>query len=612
MTIAVSMDGEHLRGPLLYRLAERFLRLYRVPIALGLVGLIVQSSLVLPIPLLQGWVLDQLVALRSDRHPLESAISARCSWVILSALAATFTCLLLRMAVAWRTATMIGRISQEVVQSIREALHQKLLRLPMSYFDVRQTGRLMARLTGDVGSLLIFMSSGSLQLVNDLILSLGIAVLLTWLQWRLALIAFVAVPLYGLNHKTFLRTSHRLSDQIRTQIASVYAFLSERISAVRLVRSFAQEPAELTNLDQRIDTHRSLSWAHTKSNALHSALAALTSGVGTVGVLTYGVTLVGQGRLTVGELLAFFALVGQLYNPIVRLTQFQATLATTHVSLERIFEVLDEPEPVNDHPKARPIRDARGSLIFRSVSFRYRPSGPDILHQLNLRIEPGMTVGVLGPSGAGKSTLLALAPRLYDVTNGSGTVLLDGQDIRSLRLSDLRRTIGLVPQQAFLFAGTIRSNLLYAAPCASEAQMWRALEVTDLATTINGFPLGLETPVGERGQTLSGGQRQRLALARAILADPTALLLDDCTSALDADTEARVRTSLAELRPGRTCVIVSHKVASVRRADIIVVLAAGSIIEQGTHSELLRCGGYYASTYEQQSRTLFVSNRSDS
>jgi ABC-type multidrug transport system fused ATPase/permease subunit len=394
-------------------------------------------------------------------------------------------------------------------------------------------------------------------------------------------------------------------------VSSLYALLSERVSAVRVVRSFAKEDDELNELDERIDRHRELSWANTRAAAALGALATLISGLGTVFVIAYGIVLVGRGLLTVGELLAIYALVGQLYQPIVRLTQFQATALATQISVERLFEIFDEPEPVRDREGALAITEPRGALEYRAVSFAYSPDGPKVIDGVTLRIEPGMRVGVLGESGAGKTTLLTLAPRLYDIPEGTdpggrpwGTITFDGHDIRTLKLADLRRAVAYVPQQALLFEGTIRSNLLYANSQATQAQMYEALEIADLAETVASLQGGLDSPVGERGYSLSGGQRQRLALARAIVAQPAVLLLDDCTSALDAETEARIQLALDEHLPGRTCLIVSHKVASVRRCDLIAVLEAGRLIEQGTHAELLALNGYYAATYQQQTSSL--------
>jgi ABC-type multidrug transport system fused ATPase/permease subunit len=461
----------------------------------------------------------------------------------------------------------------------------------------------MARITSDVGTLLIFLGSGSLQLASDLVLAAGIVGVLLWLRWELAVVSCLAVPLYALSHRAFAGRTRALSAQTRACVGAVYGLLSERISAVRVVRSFAQEEAEVRALDARIDAHRDLSRAGLRLGAWQTALATLTTGAGTVAVLVAGAALLRAGRLTVGDLLAFAALTAQLYNPLVRLLQFHAGAAATRVAIDRMLEVLDAPEKLADRPDARPIRSPLGRLVFDNVSFRYRPDGPPVLDGISLTVEPGMTVGVLGPSGAGKSTLLALAPRLYEAD--AGVISLDGRDVRQLRLADLRRAVILVPQQAVLFEGTLRSNLLYAAPAASAAALRRVLEAMDLVELVESLPRGLETPVGERGCSLSGGQRQRLALARALLAEPAVLLLDDCTSALDAETEARVREALDELLPGRTRLIVSHRPASVGRADWVVVLEAGRIAEQGRPTDLRAGDGFCAEAHRLQHRAVY-------
>jgi len=588
----------------LRRLTYEFLWPHRKTVAWALLGLLVQSSLLLPIPVFQGVVIDHLVALirRTSTPNLAEQHQAfrLIAWVFVGSVA----CHLGRMALSWSVARSVGRASQELVVSLRGALQRKLMRLPMAYFDAQQTGRLMARVTSDVGSILVFFNSGSLQLVNDLILGVGIAGVMLWLQWRLALVAFLVLPIYAINHRVFSRKVHRLSLAIRARIASIYALLSERISAVRVVRSFAQEDAEVAELDRQVDLHRGLNLENLDTSAALNALATLVSGLGTVLVLAFGVRLISQGKLTVGELMAFYALIAQLYLPIVRLTQFQITVSATRISVERLYEIFDEPEPVSDAPNARPVLDPRGELVFDGVTFAYGPDAKPTLNRLSLTIKPGTTLGVIGPSGSGKSTLLALGPRLYDVAEGGGTIRFDGVDIRDLKLAELRRAVALVPQQALLFEGTLRSNLVYADPAATDDRIRWAIETADLARTVDALPLGIETVVGERGQSLSGGQRQRLALARALIADPVVLLIDDGTSALDAETEARVRQALRLGRPGRTTVIVSHKIASVRHADRIAIIEAGRVTEFGTHGELLARNGYYAQAYRQQIQPL--------
>jgi ABC-type multidrug transport system fused ATPase/permease subunit len=570
----------------LRRLDAEFLRPHRRAMFVALAGMFLGSLCLLPVSLVQGWMLDRLLdgepaasAAGLSIHSSADAAGSPLVRLILYMLGIVLACHLGRMLLVWRGQAIMNRVSLEVVRELTDALHRKFQRLPLSYFDGEQTGQLMARITSDVGSLMIFLGSGSLQLASDLVLALGIAGVLLWLRWQLALVCFVIVPLYAVNHQLFAARFRVLSERLRSQIGAVYALLSERISAVRLVRSFAREEAELAQLDERIDAHRDLSRAGLWTGAWQTALSAFITGAGTVAVLVAGIFYIRAGQLTFGDLLAFCALTAQLYNPIVRLVQFQGGATATRVAIERMMEVLEAPETLRDHPHAQPLPAPRGRLVFENVSFRFRSGGPKILDGIDLALSPGMTVAVLGASGSGKSTLLLLPPRLYDVDEGR--ILLDGRDVREVRQADLRHAVVLVPQQAVLFEGTLRSNLLYAAPAASAASIRRVLEALDLETLVVSLPRGLETRVGDRGYSLSGGQRQRLALARALLAQPQVLLLDDCTSALDAETEARVRAALDDLLPGRTKIIVSHKTDSVCHADWVVMLEGGRIVKQG-------------------------------
>jgi ABC-type multidrug transport system fused ATPase/permease subunit len=560
----------------LLRLEAEFIRPHRRAILAGLIVVLLGALLLLPVPLLQGWALDQLVS---------GGESASQRSAILLALGFSVVCYVGRLGLVWRGHSIMTRVSLEVVRDLTDAMHRKYQRLPLVWFDREETGQLIARITSDVGSLLIFLGAGSLQLASDLILAAGIAVLLLYLRWELALVCFLVVPLYALAPRLFSRRLDHLARQVRNRIGAIYALLSERISAVRVVRSFAQEEAELLRLDGEMKAHLDLSRASLRTAAAQSSLAGLLGGVGTATVLVTGVILIRSERLSVGNLLALSALAAQLYNPLVRLIQFHGGAAATRVAIDRMMEVLEEPEALTDQPGALPLSEPRGQLVFEKVSFRYGPDAPTAVRDISLTVEPGTTVGVLGPSGSGKSTLLALAPRLYDVADGR--VSLDGRDVRQLRLADLRRTVVLVPQQAVLFEGTLRSNLTYASSDVSGEVIRRALEALDLARLVDSLPLGLDTPVGERGLTLSGGQRQRLALARAVLAKPVVLLLDDCTSALDSETEERVCAALEELLPDCTRIIVSHKPSTVARADWLVVLEEGRIARQGPVEDIL-------------------------
>jgi ABC-type multidrug transport system fused ATPase/permease subunit len=568
-----------------------------------LAGNFLQTVLLLPIPLLQCWVIDRLLTF-TRQGPAGPEDRAQMLSVITLSLAGTIACFALRTLVAWKCSAAMSRVSLEVVRTLTDLLHRKLQRLPVSYYDRAQTGRLMARITSDVGTLLIFLNSASIGLICDLILALGIAGVLLWIEWRLALVSFLVMPLYLLNYHVFAARTHDLCARAQKQVAAIYALLSEKISAVRVVRAFTNEESEIADFNDCLDIFRDLSWDRLRTGAWQGAAAVLISGLGTVVVLALGAWMVGQEQLGIGAIVAFYALLTQLYNPMVRLTQFQGTMAATGVALERMREVLEEPELMSDLPDAIPVVRPRGEIALENVSFAYHPAGPRVLEEIDLTVKPAMKVGILGASGAGKSTLLALIPRIYEVPPGAGRILLDGYDVRKLRLADLRRAVVLVPQQAQLFEGTILSNLLYARPKAPTPLVQRVLEVTELADMVADLPQGWDTPVGERGVTLSGGQRQRLALARALITEPSVLLLDDCTSALDAETEARIGAALADFLPGRTCFWVSHKVSSVRHADRIIVLENGRIAEQGTHQELLTRGGIYAGTASLQIRPL--------
>jgi ABC-type multidrug transport system fused ATPase/permease subunit len=307
-------------------------------------------------------------------------------------------------------------------------------------------------------------------------------------------------------------------------------------------------------------------------------------------VVVAGAAEVAAARLSAGSLLAFYALTAQLYAPIVRLAQFQAGTAATRVAIERMVELLDEPEPAA--PAAVMRQPVRGEVLVNDLTFRYHPEAPPALDGVSLRVEPGRTVGLVGPTGAGKRTLLAMIVGLYDA--GPGHVSLDGADVRGWPAADLRRAVALVPQRPVLFEGTICSNLSYDASEAPPEKLWRVLKAADLVDVVRGLPLGLEASLGPHGSGLSGGQRQRLALARALLTDPAVLLLDDCTSALDAETEARVRVNLSTLLTGRARVVVSQKPDAVREADEVQVLDGGRVVERGTHDELVALGGRYA------------------
>jgi ABC-type multidrug transport system fused ATPase/permease subunit len=563
-------------GRRLQKLEAAFLRPYRGKIAVALVAMFVQSLLLMPLPWLQGWVIDQLIHVG---HVGRKATGGSLLWFVAFALAIPLACLISRMALGWFSGGLMNRVSLEFVRALTDSLHRKLQRLPLAFFDRQETGQLMARLTNDVGTLLIFLSASSLQLVADLVLAIGIVGSLVLLSWPLAILSLMALPLFFWNHRRHAARIWQLSRGVQQQTAGLYAVLSERISAIRTIRSFGTEAQELAEFSDQLDRQTEHSRKSLRATSLQSFTAVLIGGLATALLVCLAVVLVARGVITTGQAVAFIAYLALLYQPLVRLTQFYGGISATLAAVDRITEVLAEPEAAAARGQRLPRR-IRGELQLRRVSFGYQ-QGPLVLEGINLLVEPGMTVGIWGPSGSGKSTLLALLPRLYELPPGGGRILLDGRDIRSLWASDLRKSVMLVPQQARLFEGTIRFNLTYAARDADGALIRRALEAVDLAEFVDSLPQGLETWVGERGASLSGGQRQRLALARALIVRPPVLLLDDCTSALDARTEAYVRDRIAEFRPNQTRLVVSHKLEALCAADWVVVLDSGCIVRQG-------------------------------
>jgi ABC-type multidrug transport system fused ATPase/permease subunit len=566
----------------LAKLEGAFLRPYRGRMAIALVAMLLESVLLLPLPMLQGWIIDRLVGMKT--HTSQNVSLA---WFFTFAAAIPLACVLGRLALSWFSSGQMNHVSLQFVRALTDSLHRKLQRLPLCYFDRQETGQLMARLTNDVGTLLIFLSASSLQLAADLVLALGILVGLLALAWPLALMSFAALPIFFWNHRRFAERVWHLSHEVQAQTAGLYAVLSERISAIRTIRCFGSEGRELSEFSQQLDRQTEHGKQNINATSLQSLAAVLIGGLATALLVCLAAVLVERGSITTGQAVAFVAYLGLLYQPLVRLTQFYGGITATLAAVDRITEVLDEPEPPLGNVHRLPRR-TRGELRLKNVSFRYRSDSPLVLEGINLSIEPGMTVGIYGPSGSGKSTLLSLIPRLYDLPADSGRILLDGRDIASLHSGDLRRACVLVPQQARLFEGTIHFNLTYANRDAEEGLIRRALEAVDLADLIDSLPQGLETWVGERGASLSGGQRQRLALARGLITRPPVLLLDDCTSALDAQTEAYVRRQIADFHPQQTRLVVSHKLEALWATDWLVMLDHGRILRQGDPRLLLR------------------------
>jgi ATP-binding cassette, subfamily B, multidrug efflux pump len=480
------------------------------------------------------------------------------------------------------------RSSQGVAYDLRDALFKRIERLSFSYYDRVQTGQLVTRLTSDVEQIRTFAGSGVVQLANAVVMLIGTTVVLLYLDWQLALVALAIVPIIAILLVRFVGRIRPLFREVQQTLGRLNTVLQEDLLGVRVIRAFAREDYETARYASVNDEllEKNLTTVRVFSN--NFPFVFLFANLGTLAIIWFGGWQVIGGRLSVGDLVAFNTLLGFMLFPILTIGFLSASISRAGASSQRVFDVLDAPLDVKDAPDASTLLPLSCRVDFDNVSFRYPGSARDILAGVSFTARPGQTVAVLGTTGSGKSTLVNLIPRFYDVTGGA--VRLDGNDVRDVTLSSLRSQIGIVLQETRLFSGTVRDNVAFGKPDATDEEVVAAAEAAQAGEFIRGLSEGFETVIGERGIGLSGGQRQRIAIARALLIDPRLLILDDSTSAVDAETEAAIQETLDRLmrEKHRTVFVIAQRVSTVRDADLILVLDEGSIAASGTHEELLR------------------------
>jgi ATP-binding cassette subfamily B multidrug efflux pump len=496
--------------------------------------------------------------------------------------------------------------SRGVAYDLRNALHDKLQGLSFSYHDQAETGQLLARAIGDVDRVRFLTGRAFLRLTEVITLLLGIAIVMLAMNVRLALLTMTVTPFLTYGAFSFGRRFRPLSRAIREQMDGLTARLEQNLRGAQIVTAFAQERAETARFDAENQRLFRLNMAAARLRALNLPLLRLIASVGTIIILLYGGRLVIEDRLTLGQLVAFTAYVGQLLIPIRRLGMIVAAIAMAVASAERIFEVFDARSEVEDRPGAVPLDGVRGYVRFDHVSFAYF-GRHQVLRNVDFEVQPGQVVALLGATGSGKSTVINLIPRFYDAT--AGQILIDGIDIRDVTINSLRQHVGIVLQDTTLFAATVRENIAFGRPEATEEEIAAAARAAAAHEFIMAMPERYDTSVGERGATLSGGQKQRVAIARAILKDPRILILDDATSGVDTETEAMIQAALARLMEGRTSFVIAQRLSTVRQADIVLVMDGGRIVARGVrtpdhtaHDELLRTSGLYAEIYHRQLR----------
>jgi len=491
----------------------------------------------------------------------------------------------------------ITTVGQWVMHDLRRTLYSHVQRLSLSYHDRKQTGDLISRVTSDIDAIQSFITSGLLGMLVDCLTLSGMMAVMFWINWRFTLIALSPAPLLFLVVYTYTRRIKQASRAVRKKEGEIVSVIQEVLNSIRVVKAFSREDYEQRRLEAESLESVEIALRARGLKAKLSPIVEVLVAIGTGLVLWFGASMVLHQRLDNGSLIVFIWYLGKMYKPMQDLSKMTDAYSRAAVGYERIREILETTREIHDTRAARPAPRFRGLIEFDDVSFGYTPDDT-VLHHINMRIEPGQTAALVGPTGTGKTTLISLLPRFYDVT--SGAVKIDGADVRRFTQRSLRSQISFVLQETLLFHGPVWYNIGYGKPDSTPDEIRRAAELANAHEFIEKMPEGYDTVISERGATLSGGQRQRIAIARAIIRQSPILILDEPTTGLDAESEALVVDALNRLMRDRTCIVIAHRLATIRRADVIFVMDKGTIAQRGTHDELLHAGGLYADFYELQ------------
>jgi len=566
----------------------RFFAPYWRQEALVLLCIVVTSALGQLPPLFTKWIIDGAIAGKSL-----SGLEIDAGGMIASALAAA-------AVGAWQ-GYLNAYVGEGIMRDMRDRLVQHLHRMSLTFFTSTKTGEIMNRVSSDVDAVDNVVTGTLVTIVTNITVILTTMVAIFWLDWRLALLSLAVVPLMVFPLRPVGRAMYEVRKRTRQQRDHIESLMQETLSlsGITLIKSFVREREEATRFHDAGTRLMELEIRLAMVGRWFIALVGAMVIVGPAIVWFGGGWLAVKEGLQVGTIVAFVAYLGRLYGPASALVGVQVQLVSALAVFERIFEYLDMEPEAPQRPDAIELRSVRGAIAFDDVSFRYTPDRWALEH-VSFRVEPGQLAAFVGPSGAGKTTIMQLVPRFYDPQ--AGRVTLDGYDLRDLRLESLRRTIGIVTQETYLFHASIAENLRYGKPDATEAELIAACKAANIYGLIESLPDRFETVVGERGHKLSGGERQRLAIARVLLKDPRILILDEATSSLDSTSEKLIQDALEPLMHGRTSLVIAHRLSTILQADVIFVIDRGRIVEAGTHGELLARGGLYAGLYREQFR----------
>lgn len=555
-----------------------------VLLMLGAVTVIAISILEFMIPQLTKEIIDQIIPEKRYNALLETG-----GLILLAAL--------LLGIFNFSSSYVMTIVSQKAILQLRNKLHKHTLSLDLKFFDRNRTGDLMARLTSDVNQLQELVSADSLSLIADVITFAAIVGYLLYTDWKLALITLITLPFLFITSRYFSQRIKSAYRAVRHISAQINNSLQDTLSGIRMIKSFASEDAEAKQFEALSEQHRIATVSASRLSATFSPIIDWLNYVGMTSVLLFGAWQVMHGNMSVGDIVAYLAYLRLLQAPIRSFSRMITKVQQSAAAFERIQEVLATVPEVYDKEGAIVLPPVKGQIVFDDVEFAYEEGHP-ILQNFQLRLPCNQTTALVGSSGSGKSTIAYLIARLYDVQRGD--IFIDSYPLTEVTVKSLRQQMGIVSQDVILLNGTIRENIAYGRPQATDDEIIAAAHAANAHEFISAFPMGYDTPIGERGVKLSGGQKQRLSIARAFLTNPRILILDEATAALDTESEQRIQHALSVLLPGRTCLVIAHRLSTIQNADQIVVLEHGEIVELGNHESLLRRNGRYKELYEMQ------------